>query len=420
MGNHVIKKGVHVLVVEDSPTQAEHLRNMLEGHDMSVLVAGNATEALSMLIVQKPDIILSDIIMPGIDGFALCRNIKDNERIKDIPIIILTSLSDPLDVIKGLESGADSFVTKPYEEKYLLERIEHLLTDRNKPRCVSEPKYMDISINGRDYKFSSDRRQILNLFLSSYEAAYSKNHELSEAQDELRKINAKLVESNRELKAANEELELFGYTVSHDLRQPLNVISSYSQAVMELCGKHLDAECKNYVQQITDRTFSMSELINSLLKLSKIKHVSAKRETIDLSTMANVIAGEFRISEPHRKVTFNIEEGVTTHADRKLLWLVLENLLGNAWKYTSRKDEALIEFGTMTVKNKTAFFVRDNGVGFEMLDSDKLFTPFQRLTKDYEGHGIGLATVHRIIKHHNGKIWAEGEPGKGATFFFAL
>lgn len=409
-----------ILVIEDSPTQADLLRLMLEKHDFRVRVARNGGEALTMLEERKPEIIITDVIMPDMDGYVLCCMIKGEERFRDIPVIILTSLSDPHDVIKGLESGADNFVTKPCDEEYLLARIQHLRLDRDKPRCISIPEFMHISIDGRDYTISSDRRQILNLFLSTYEAAYHKNLELRKAKNELRELNARLESANKELEAANQELEAFGYTVSHDLRQPLQVISGYSQAVTELCGNQLDTQCKSFLEEITSHTFSMSELINALLDFSKLQHTKVKSEPVDLSSMAQIIAGELRMTAPDRKVAFDIEEGLTVTGDKKLLWLVLQNLLGNAWKYSSRKEETVIEFGKTFVKEEPAFFVQDNGDGFEMDDHDKLFTPFKRLTRAHDGHGIGLATVQRIIKHHNGRIWAEGEPGNGATFYFTL
>lgn len=409
-----------LLIIEDSQTQADLLRLMLEKNDFRVRVARNGGEALTMLEKSKPEIIITDVMMPDMDGYALCRKIKGEERFKDIPVIILTSLSDPHDVIKGLESGADNFVTKPFDEEYLLARIEHLRLDRDKPRCISIPEQMNISIDGRDYRISSDRRQILNLFLSTYEAAYHKNLELRKAKDELRELNARLAESNKELEAANQELEAFGYTVSHDLRQPLQIISGYSQAVTDICGNQLDTQCRSFLEQITSHTFSMSELINALLDFSKLQHAEVKSEPVDLSSFAQAIAGELRMTEPDRKVAFDIEEGLTVTGDKKLLWLVLQNLIGNAWKYSSKNEEPVIEFGNTYVNGKPVFFVRDNGEGFEMHDRDKLFTPFKRLTKEHEGHGIGLATVHRIIKHHKGRIWAEGEPGKGATFYFTF
>jgi two-component system, sensor histidine kinase and response regulator len=419
--------GAGILVIEDSPTQAEKLKYFLEKHNYQVRVASNGSVALAMVHKSKPELIISDVMMPEMDGFELCRRIKSEERFKDVPVIILTSLADPQDVIRGLESGAENFVTKPYDEEYLLACIEHLKSERNKPRCISLPREMEITIGGRNYTISSDRRQIFNLFLSTYEAAFQKNRELLKTKGELRELNDELESANQELElanvaleAANKELEAFSYTVSHDLRQPLNIIGSYSQIVRELCGKQLDEQCNDYVNEIINQTFRMGELIKALLNLSKLKNVRVKSEIAGLSDMAETIAKEFKMTDPNRKVTFKIEEGITVRGDNKLLWLMLENLIGNAWKYSSRKEEAFIEFGKTTIKGKPTFFVRDNGEGFEMFDSDKIFTPFQRLSKEYEGHGIGLATVHRIITHHKGKIWAEGEPGKGATFYFTL
>jgi len=419
--------GFDLLVIEDSPTQADLLRLMLEKHDFRVRVARNSGEALTMLEKNKPEIIITDVMMPDMDGFELCRRIKGEERFRDIPVIILTSLSDPHDVIKGLESGADNFVTKPCEEEYLLARIEHLRLDRDKPRCISIPEQMHISIDGRDYEISSDRRQILNLFLSTYEAAYNKNLELRKAKSELRELNARLESvvqelklANVELETANKQLEAFGYTVSHDLRQPLQIISGYSQALTEICGDQLNAECRSFLKEITRRTFSMSGLITALLNFSKLQHAEVKSEPVDLSSMAQAIAGELRMTEPDRMVTFEIEEGLKVTGDKKLLWLVLQNLMGNAWKYSSKKEETIIEFGKTHVTGKPVFFVRDNGDGFEMHDREELFTPFKRLTKEHEGHGIGLATVQRIVQRHGGEVWAEGEPGNGATFYFTL
>jgi light-regulated signal transduction histidine kinase (bacteriophytochrome) len=217
-------------------------------------------------------------------------------------------------------------------------------------------------------------------------------------------------------------LEAFGYTISHDLRNPLNVISSYSQVITEIYGDRLDEQCQEYVREITSRTFGMSKLIDALLNFSILTHYEIKRDSVDLSGMAGVIAGELRMTEPDRDVRFIIADGLTANGDKQLLRLVLENLLGNAWKYTARKEDVCIEFGVTIIEGKKYFFVRDNGPGFDMAHADKLFAPFQRLqsTKEFTGHGIGLATVQRIIQRHGGRIWAEGEAGKGATFYFYL
>jgi two-component system, sensor histidine kinase and response regulator len=414
--------GGDILVIEDSPTQADRLRHILEKNHFHVRVARDGREALAMVHDRKPELAITDIMMPEMDGFELCRKIKGDERLRDIPVIILTSLADPRDVIKGLECGADSFVTKPIGEEYLLARIAHIRSERGKPRCVSIPQEMEVTVAGQSYTINSDRRQIFDLFLSTYEAAFQKNRELRQALDKLHEANARLESTNKELDAANRELETFGYTVSHDLRKPLSIISGYGQVLSEICAAQLDDQCKEYLKEITKRTYNMGDLIDALLNFSKLKHVKPTREQVDLSNMANVIAGELRMTEPHRRVTFTITEGVTVSGDTRLIWLVLENLLGNAWKYTANREEAFIEFGQTTTGGETVFFVRDNGAGFDMAHADKIFEPFERLDehRGFKGHGIGLSTVKRIIQHHDGRIWAEGERGKGATFYFTL
>ncbi|HEY4744691.1 MAG TPA: response regulator [Desulfuromonadaceae bacterium] len=408
-----------LLVVVNNTSHAEHLRQMLERNHYRVQVARNGGEALRIANESRPELVITDAVMPNMDGFAFCRMIKE-EGLRDIPVIILSSFADQLEVIKGLESGADSLITTPFDEAFLLSRIEHLKNDRNKPRCVSVPPELDISIDGRDYTFRSDRRQILNLFLSTYEAASHNNRELLRAQDELRELNARLDAANKKLEAANLELEAFSYRVSHELRRHLHAITSFSQVVTENCGRQMDENCNLFVREISSRAFDMSDFVKSLLNLSKVNHLAVTKEHVDLSAMAQIIADDFSSSEPGRNVAFSIREGLSAKGDKTLLWLLLENLMGNSWKFTSRRDEAVVEFGMAKIKGKRTFFVRDNGEGFAMCDADKLFRPFAKISKEFDGDGIGLATVHRIINHHGGRIWAEGEPGQGATFYFTL
>jgi PAS domain S-box-containing protein len=224
-----------------------------------------------------------------------------------------------------------------------------------------------------------------------------------------------------ELEAANIELEAFNYTVSHDLRKPLTVINSYCQMVQELCGNKLDEKSLGYIQEIYEGTLRMNRLIDTLLDFSSVSRVELRHERVYLSKMAEEVALGLKVSEPERRVTFRIAAGITADGDAGLLRVVLDNLIGNAWKYIGSREETVIEFGVTEVEGKPAFFVRDNGPGFDMAHADKLFIPFQRLPgTDVEGHGIGLATVERIVRRHGGRVWAEGEPGKGATFFFTL
>jgi light-regulated signal transduction histidine kinase (bacteriophytochrome) len=187
-------------------------------------------------------------------------------------------------------------------------------------------------------------------------------------------------------------------------------------------GAGLDDQCSGYLAEIYDGTLRMSQLIDALLKFSCVSRTELRREPVDLSGIARALAKELSRAEPERRVEFHIAEGVMVTGDVGLLRAVMENLLGNAWKYTGKREGAVIEFGALMVAGKPACFVRDNGTGFAMADAGKLFLPFQRLSGsgEFTGHGIGLATVERIIRHHGGRVWAEGEPRKGATFYFAL
>jgi PAS domain S-box-containing protein len=224
-----------------------------------------------------------------------------------------------------------------------------------------------------------------------------------------------------QLEEANIELEAFNFSVSHDLRTPLTAINGYCQVIQQLCGAGLDDNCKEYLREMFEGTLRMSRLIDTLLNFSRVTRVEMRRDKVDLSKMAEDVALRLKMTEPERRVTFRIATGIMADGDQGLLRVVLNNLLGNAWKYTGKREETVIEFGVTAVDGKPACFIRDNGPGFEMEHAGKLFMPFQRLPgTDVDGHGIGLATVERIVKRHGGKVWAEGEPGKGATFFFTL
>ena len=225
-----------------------------------------------------------------------------------------------------------------------------------------------------------------------------------------------------EIVRLNAELEAFNYTVAHDLRQPLNVINSYCQVIEKLCGDQLSDECLGYVQGAYDTTLRMDRLIEALLNFSRLARVEPRRETVDLSAMAHEVAEVLKQTEPGRQVNIQIADGILADGDANLLRAVLDNLLGNAWKFTGMREQAVIEFGVRDIDSVPTYFVRDNGAGFNMADADKLFTPFERLpeTEKQRGFGIGLSTVERIISRHGGRVWAEGVPGEGACFYFTL
>ncbi len=246
------------------------------------------------------------------------------------------------------------------------------------------------------------------------------------ADAELRRYREQLEEMvaarTAELKAANRELESFAYSVSHDLRGPLRGIDGFAQALLEDYGTMLDTTGQDYLNRVRAGIQRMSALIDDLLKLSRLSRTPLQPQTVDLSALALDTLQQLRAAEPERGVQFAVMPDLTVQGDPGLLRAALENLLGNAWKYSSKTPAARIEFGRLRQGGEDVYYVRDNGVGFDMAHAGKLFGPFQRLhhRDEFEGTGIGLATVQRIIQRHGGRIWAEAAPGEGATFYFTL
>ena len=251
--------------------------------------------------------------------------------------------------------------------------------------------------------------------------------DLSEAETEVRRLNAELevrvALRTAELERVNKNLEAFTYSVSHDLRTPLRALSGFSAALVEDYGDRLDEAGRGYAGSIMAASERMATLIDDLLHLSRVSRAEMNRTPVDLSAEVASIADELQSAEPGRRVRFAIQGGVSGNADRALIRSVVQNLVENAWKFTARREDATIEFGTTTADDAgVCYFVRDNGAGFDPAYAGKLFQPFQRLhtASEFPGTGIGLASVQRIIDRHGGRAWAESAVDSGATFYFTL
>jgi len=381
-----------VLAVDDSETYLQQLAESLDSEGYEVILARSGEEALELLAVQPVNCVLLDLVMQGIDGRETCRRLKLVPALRDIPVIMLTAVDDRETMIQSLGAGADDYIAKTSEFDLVRARVMAQI---------------------RRKQFEDEHRTVREQLLRAEFEAHKARTALEAAE-----ARAALAE---ELQFKNEELESFSYSVAHDLRAPLRSIDGFSLALLEDCGDKLDDEGRRYLQYVRDSAQEMARLIDDLLALSRVTRGELKRGETHVSSLARSIVSRLQRANPDRKVDIDVADGIVADCDDRLLTIVLENLIGNAWKFTGKRRDARIEVGMMDDDPRT-YFVRDNGAGFDMSFASKLFGIFQRLhsAADFEGTGIGLVTVQRIIRRHGGRIWAQGQVGHGATFYFTL
>lgn len=274
----------------------------------------------------------------------------------------------------------------------------------------------------QDYNPSENEKQLLGIIAG----AISIEEKRKRAEEDIRLLNAELeqrvAERTAELEVANRELEAFNYSVSHDLHSPLMIMEGFSRELISRYADQLDENGRYYLERIQSAGKRMGSLIDAILRLSTLSRSTIQREKVSLSRMALLLATDLKQRDPERPVEIIIQPDLFVYGDKRLLKIAMENLLSNAWKYTSKTAAAVIEFGCQDQNGEQVFFLRDNGVGFSMQHAGSLFIPFGRLhsKEEFPGHGIGLATVKRIVEGHGGRLWGEGEAGKGATFYFTL
>jgi two-component system sensor histidine kinase/response regulator len=358
----------HVLVVDDVEANLAAMEALLHKLDCVVVCARSGNDALRILLKRQFAVILLDVQMPEMDGFEVARLARLSPASADVPILFVTALLETEEsLIRAYGTGAVDVLFKPVNPHVLLSKV----------------------------------KVFLDLYRSRLRLA-----------DE--------IEAHKRTLA---ELDAFNYSISHDLRAPLRPLEGFSRILLDDYGDKLDDAGRHALTRISAAATRMGHLIDDLLRLSQISRAQVRLRSVDLSELASAVVAELRQNDAGRDVEFVVPGAIMVEADARLLRIALENLLRNAWKFTSKRSVAKIEFGVSADDGDTVYFLRDNGVGFDAARTHTLFRPFQRLHDgaDFDGSGIGLAIVKRIIQHHGGRVWAEAAPDRGgATFFFTL
>lgn len=418
---------VEILIVEDSRTQAIGLQFLLKENGFQVQVAYDGLLALEKLANYHPTLIISDIMMPNMDGYELCRHIKNDENLKHIPIILLTSLSDLKDVIRAIESGADNFVTKPYKPDFLLARIHHILINRDIRQGIDNFGEIKVFFNNKKYVFSTQPEQVVDLLLSTFENAVQKNKELQESNEKLMAAQRELRDKNTELENVNAQKDQFLGMAAHDLRNPLGHISTVAEILMEDLADEITEQQMQLLGITQASSKFMLELVNDLLDISKIESgkLDLRLEAVDIVKLIHHNVNQNKSLADNKDIALVLKLPVAplkTIVDVNKIEQVLNNLISNAVKFSY--PETTVTINLAKEEGMAHLSVTDQGQGIPADELDKLFKPFERTsvtsTAGEKSTGLGLVIVRKIIEGHKGKIWVESTVGKGTTFHINL
>lgn len=420
-----------ILIAEDSPTQAERVRLLLEGEGYRVEVVPNGREGLRRLRAAPPELIISDVVMPEMDGYAFCQAVKSNARTKRIPFVLLTQQNTPEDIIRGLEQGADNFITKPFEDDYLLERVrrifEHLDLRRKDHRGVE----VKLRVAGRDIAITTDKQQIIELLFSTFDELGNANAALLARECDLEAKTRELQDVNSRLEEASRHKSEFLANMSHELRTPLNSIMGFSEVLKGETVGPLTPKQARYVGHIHQSGRHLLQLINDILDLSKVEAGKFVLEPQPLDVAATLedilVIARGLAHKKAQSIEVAIEPDLPPlQADPVRFKQTLFNLLSNAVKFTP--EQGRITLAARRAPGAPDYLetrVTDTGIGIKPADLPRLFQEFVQLeaaaSKRYEGTGLGLALTKRLVELHGGRIWAKSEgEGRGSTFTFVL
>jgi signal transduction histidine kinase len=432
-----------ILIVEDSPTQAERLRRLIQSRSYRVRVAANGRLALALLREHRPHLVLSDIIMPELNGYELCRAIKEDPELRDIPVILVTALNDAKDIIRGIECGADNFIRKPYAEEYLLSRISHMLVNQ-KLREAQSTEGIALYLGEQKHFIHAGRQQILDLLISTYEQAVQVNSELQARERQVIELNMRLAHHAAELETINREiahknLELaeasrmksaFIANMSHELRTPLNAIIGFTGALLMKLPGPLTPDQDKQLNTIRTSARHLLSLINDILDVAKIESgkVTLALERVQCQDLLAQTVDSLRPLAAQKGLALGVNlpsEPVVVDSDKRALTQIIINLVNNAIKFTDAGSVNVslsqrLEEGQLV----TEFAVADTGAGIKPEDQPKLFQAFSQLdstsTRHAEGAGLGLYLCQNLANLLGGKLFFHSEFGQGSTFILAL
>ena len=438
---------IKILAIDDNNDNLIVLEALLSDAfpDSKVFTALSGMEGIKKAIAERPNVILLDLKMPGMDGYETCKLLKKHSSTMSIPVIILTAAHvGSVERTRALETGAEAFLSKPVDRAEIIAqltamirikqaeistrvenlRLEELVEERTRDlrKELEERRLTEIKLQKSYDEVMMSRLAVLNLLEDVKSEMESRKH----AEEELNKLNIELEnrvkERTRQLETANRELEAFSYSISHDLRAPLRHIEGFAEILLKECSGLLSPNSHSNLSRILFAVQKMNSMIDDLLAFSRTGRTELKKSVIKMDQLLDDALAQIKPFIVNRKIDWIISELPEILGDYNLLRLAWINLVENAVKYTSLVENAVIRIGCNREEKEFVFFIRDNGVGFNMQYAEKLFGVFQRLhsSTQFKGTGIGLANVQRIILRHGGRIWADAEVDKGAVFCFTI
>lgn len=420
-----MSNGLHILFAEDSTLQAAVVRRLLSDHGYRVTLARDGQEAWGFLdqASEAPDLVLSDIEMPNMDGYELCRKIKSDGRYAGVPVILLTNLSDPLHVVRGLQAGADNYITKPFDNQLLLARIGSLLANPNLYEKSDAEEGLSFRLNGQDFTIRSNRGQILNLLLSTFEGAVWQNQQLRRSNEELSIAHREIADKNEQLQKLMTLQNQFLGMVTHDMRNPLGVILGYSRIMADGLGGPLSEKQAKFSEAIHRSSKSLIALVNDLLEISEIEsgNLRLDKQATDLVALVEqaVELNGFLAEDKNIQIISSLEPIPVTVLDPNKIEQVVNNLLSNAIKFSFANSQVHLDLRSAE-GNQVELSVTDRGQGIPKEEQANIFQHYQRTsvksTAGEKSTGLGLAIVKRIVEGHGGTIELDSEPARGSTF----